>query len=423
MVSLCFDIQSIIFEKLSFRSKFNHRILNKQFVKLLIKNFSNIDDKYIMRLTDGILSNYKHLTSLELLGYENKNKNINFLTNLRNLRMSYTHIQDINSLSQLTNLVLRDIVMNNEGIKNCTLLERLDIKYCFGLTNFNHLTNLTYLNIKFCDKMDKNGLVNCSKLLTFGLCGNNKYDIIYRNLTELYAIGYDISQENNWIDDDVISKLDNIEVLHMWSNHIVTSDAVIKYQKNFQNLYELNVSNCGWLNSKVLEIMTNLKSFTTEMQYDKLDISCLTKLTNLNISSFSLVNKSIEKCTELRDLVMYGSTEDNQIFNLSSLSNLTKAVICHCKITSDSFLNCTDLEYLHLDACDNIDSDSLRFCTKLTQLKLYCIPKITNFNNLMNLRYLELYGTNIDELCYDKCTKLYVNDYRENFCDICPIVL
>lgn len=121
-----------------------------------VKDFCDIESKYVNKLDDNILKNYKYIAKLNA-SYNVKIKNINHLTNLRIL---YARSDPYDCVH---------CGINDNSLINLNLIE-LDASYNLNIKNINHLTNLTTLHAshRYCG-IDDNGIkeLNLSTLFAY----------------------------------------------------------------------------------------------------------------------------------------------------------------------------------------------------------------------------------------------------------------
>ena len=126
-------------------------------LNLKVKDFCNIEGKYLTILDDNILKNYKHITKLNA-SHNSKIKKINHLTNLKILY----------ARSDPYDCVYCGI--DDNSLIDFNLIE-LDASYNLNIKNVNHMTNLSTLHAyhRYCG-ISNNGLksLNLRKLFAFG---------------------------------------------------------------------------------------------------------------------------------------------------------------------------------------------------------------------------------------------------------------
>lgn len=275
-----FDIIHIIHSLLDFPSQLNLIYVSKSFNKLSITNLlDNVSNNH--NLTNDILKLYPHitkiflshhlndisnLTNLQVLHLENgdiNNHQINLLTNLTELSITYSNITNINCLTRLRILNVTCNI-DNIGIASLTNLTELYISYNDTITDINHLKNLHTLGIGYylsapcycapVPGITNNGLASLTNLTNLDIYDNNRItDINYlTNLQILNATG------DCGVADNGIKKLTNLTTLTATSNKKITN---INHLKKLRILYAEHASG---ITDNGISTLTNL----TELYYD-----------------------------------------------------------------------------------------------------------------------------------------------------------
>lgn len=272
-------------------------------------------------ITDKILNQDKY-QNIEYLNFRNNNclRATAYLPYLTKLNISATYPFDqasLNFLSPLSNLLF------------------LDMSYNDYITSISHLTSLTVLK---CRSYNRLGKLNNIKSLT--------------NLISL-----DISQNQNITN---ISDLTKLSKLHIDSTKIEQND--INYLTN------LTILSASYTSINNINHLINLTKLDISYNKNIIDISTLTKLTELN-SECTIINQN--NINSLTNLVTLNIRHNKYIYDISHLSKLT-------------FLN---------SGYTIIGQNSINNMHNLISLCMCCNENITNIAHLTNLQYLDISGS------------------------------
>lgn len=237
------------------------------------------------------------------------------------------------------------------------------------LKHLNSFTNLTALNLSYCEKITN---ISCLKDLTH---------LIKLNLGGCVKIT-DISS---------LKDLTHLTTLNL-SGCVQITD--ISSLKNLTHLIELNLLGCWPIN----------------------DISCLKGLANLTALNLGYCEKiadisSLKDLTHLTTLNLSWCVQITNISSLKGLTNLTTLNLSRCDKIRDisSLKGLTHLIELNLGGCVMVrDISSLKDLINLTTLSLQGAYDITNISSLKGL-------TNLQTLILRDGTKLAGNQIKEYF--------
>lgn len=317
-------------------------------LKILVLTFNNIEK----------IESIDNLSDLEEL-YLNENcieeiENLNSLNNLKILDLGGNFISKIQDLDNLIHLKKLELGGNRiskiEGLKNLKSLEELTLDINFEISEVNGLDtliNLQVLSIEANQITKISGLENLINLQKLDLSNNQitkieKVDNLI-NLNSLNLFANQISKIEN------LNKLSNLEVLDLSHNQISDIEGLDKLIK-LRNLY-LNENKISEI--KGLDQLTNLRDFVLFRN----NISRIEGLNNLiNLRGLFIGNNLISKIEGLGSLSKLKTLElhHNQIIKieqLNNLINLQKLNMEHNQIEIIEGLdNLTNLNYLNLEA-------------------------------------------------------------------------
>jgi len=233
------------------------------------------------------------------------------MTQLEELHIHNTNIDNISFTKDLTNLIELDIYVNKNltditglehvpnlkklSIYNCKIkniscmdeysnLEILDIRCCNDITGFHHLLNLKKLELHNCDKIkDIKPLKYMTKLetLVIKLSNYNMVDLSHMtNLTKLTKLEL-ISCEN-------LTDISHIQC-HTQLTKLRITDSSISHAtpiKYLTNLTNLNLSGSKITHSAIFQTLSKLKSVTIDLNTYDINYKLLDKRAFTNMYSF-----------------------------------------------------------------------------------------------------------------------------------------
>lgn len=343
------------------------------------------------------IENISYLTKLKTLKIENGNANIiqnemDTLINLLSLTIyNNDHIKNLTCLSHLTKLRSPYCIMNINGLTNLTYL---DIRYCKIYIDISQFTNLRTLNIEACTNINQDNIMNLTQLTSLNINRNKSVNNIAHlsNLTELHA-DYQSAITQNSID-----KLFNLKYLYCHSNNKITN------MNHLTNLVYLNTYTYYAMRSPDIGNVYNLRTLKIPFYESVCDnIKYFTNLTDLDASGYSSeINQDIiQRLTNLTTLDIHCN---KNITNVTHLWQLTKLIISSTeKITSlENLINLT-----HLNISDVMYITKIDHLTKLTTLNLNDNAIIKNISTVTKLTHLDICGTScaIDQ---DNINNLYL---------------
>jgi len=283
----------------------------------LLQYFTNLQTLYI----DGCQSDlscitcFDSITNLKKIWIEqfmNISNSIDMMTQLEELHIHNTNVENISFTKDLTNLIELDIFVNKKltdisglehvpnlkklSIYNCNIkniscmkeysnLEILDIRGCCNdITGFHHLMNLKKLELHNCDKIkDIKPLKYMTKLetLVIKLSNYNMVDLSHMtNLTKLTKL--ELISCENLIDISHIqchTQLTNLRITDSSISHATP----IKY---LTNLTKLNLSGSKITHSAIFQTLSKLKSVTIDLNTYDINYKLLDKRAFYNMYSF-----------------------------------------------------------------------------------------------------------------------------------------
>ena len=239
---------TLIFKYLEFYDKHTFKRIKKNTDRIYITDLFNIHRKYLIRLDDDILKNYKCVVKLSL-GPCSKVTQIQHIKKLRELNASGCHckiddecIRNINlekliaydnpkitNVNHMTNLkelnAGGNCGINNEGI-SCVNLEVFDASFNRKITNVNHMSNLKVLDASYNCGIDDQGIINVN-LEVLDAESNSKISKV-NHMSNLKVLN---ANSSCGIDDKGISDL-SLEKLCADFNSKITSKIRNKLLKN-----------------------------------------------------------------------------------------------------------------------------------------------------------------------------------------------
>jgi len=354
----------------------------------------HLSNKEIKDIDD--IKNLEKLTNLKEL-YLNGNKiseikGLEKLTKLEVLDLSenqITEIKGLNSLKDLTFLDLyKNLITEIKGLDKLANLKDLHIGQCgiYNMKSLDNLKNLETLDIEGTKITEIKNLENLSNLQTLFLSSNQISFIKgLGSLTKLRQL----ELNNNKISKiEGLDNLKNLEFLELFNNQISEINGLDELENLKQLTLEqnkiteiINLEKCKnleslWLDHNKIKEIENLKNSTN--------------LENLGLSENNINEiKGLENLTQLKILLLYG----NKIEEIKGLENLT------------------NLEELALKNNRIKEIKSLDKLKKLKNLSLNDnqISELEGLENLESLEDLKLHNNQfkgIDELIIRKGTSL-----------------
>lgn len=353
-----------------------------------IENLNKISNLKIMILT---FNNIKKIEGLDTLSnleelYINENcikeiENLNSLKNLKALDLSGNFINKIQGLDNLINLQKLELGGNQiskiEGLKKLISLKELSLNINFEISEIkglDTLNNLQELSLEVNQITKISGLENLINLQKLNL-SNNQITKIERvdNLINLYSLNLFANQISKI---ENLNKLSNLQELDLSHNQISEIEGLDKLNK-LKKLY-LNENKISEI--KGLDKLTNLRDLV-------LFRNILSKIKGLN------------KLINLRDLVLFRNNI-SKIEGLDNLRNLRGLYIGNNNILKIEGLgNLSKLQTLELHHNRIIKIEQLNTLTNLQKLNLEHnqIEIIEGLYNLINLSNLNLEANNITD--------------------------
>ena len=181
-----------IFDNLGFASKHYFRNMCSKFQEFNIVDMMNIDEKYLKRIDQKIINNYKKVVMLQVL--------------------PTGKITDLNHMIYMRKLDARLCKLNNDSIKNLTNIEELDITYNEEITNLNHMTKMRKLDARLCN-LNNDSVKNLTNIEELNIRSNKEITNI-NHMTKMRKLDAGWCNLNN----DSIKNLTNIEELDITNN-------------------------------------------------------------------------------------------------------------------------------------------------------------------------------------------------------------
>ena len=136
---LCYDVSTIMFKYMNFKTKHQFKKTNKNYNKNEINDLYTIKRIYLYRINDKILINYTNVVAIDASNND-KIKNLNNFKKLKELDVQGD-----------------DCGIDDNGIKNLNL-KKLNAYNNQKITDVNHMTNLEDLNTGLYSGIDDNGI-------------------------------------------------------------------------------------------------------------------------------------------------------------------------------------------------------------------------------------------------------------------------
>ena len=310
---------------------------------------------------------------------------IKYLKNIKIINLSYTNIEDVSILTNVSKLECRGCLRLKIvfGLKNIIYL---DISNNFNLKlNIEDSSKLEYLlysssniysnsifnnNISSFKNISNINISNCNNIIDISILSNVKE----LNISKCYNIK-DISSLKNvkslnicycyGIED--ITSLKNIK--YLYAVGCINISKIPKFSKNLNVIY---LSTGYLIDCRNFIDCINLKKFNLSNSLFVENLSSISYLLNKKSFQNRLVKVNLSNCTNLIDV--------------SSLSNITKLNLSHCSEVRD--VNCLkNVKYLNLSNCIKIKDVSMLgnvFKLNLSHTKISDVSKLGN-NNILNL--------------------------------------
>lgn len=318
---------------------------------VIFKRYSKLVTAYNFPKHDFILGHFTQLTYLYVYS-------TNYLTN--------------HGLSKLTNLKTLSIdhnsLISDAGISRLTKLESLTLSFP---TPRNYSTE----NIKrsaFVERMER----KYGELIIS--------DLSVQTLTNLRVLS--VSQHYNRISDESLKRLTNLDTLrltHIGFSHLKIGDAVINSLTGLRSLSLVKMRN---LTNAALINLTNLTSLVIDSNDRISQISHLTGLLSLSLTSHNISDNEFQTLTKLHYLSMTGLSD--LIINALSLETNTLDLSTSPNVHDFSLERLTNLTTLHVN--NEITDHVISKLTHLQVLQLRGNEKVTNagIRNLYHLTRL-----------------------------------
>ena len=262
------------------------------------------------------LSEIAELKKLESLYLYGNTRNIEFLTEMKNLKILYVEIHYDNpenihileNLTNLENLTITGEIETLEPLSNLVNLDSLTIDSSSNgikdLAYLKKLTNLTSLtlrgNFEKWENFDEIGkLKNLVSLHIYRYDGNENLPIDYSFINELSNLwSLDIKDSYTNFDCSLI-KPNNLSHLYLKVNSLLNTDQL----GNLSKLYSLDIESSKLSDIEFVKNL-DLDSLTLRNNY----VTDLTPLENMNVNYVDLINNPInpEEYDNSRIIELYG---------------------------------------------------------------------------------------------------------------------
>ena len=423
------SVQNINFlsdlQVLAISDKFTNQFCNYNLRELQIYNYK--------------ITNLKYFTKLEKLSLSNisiPDSDLNNL-NLRELNLYWGRLSNISHMTRLKKLVITGYCdITNSHIQNLDLLE-LTIIWNSKITEINFLTNIRSLRINNNIIYDLSN-INPHQL---NITNNNSDFSHMTNLTKLDLTGginLNLSQISlseltiklNTSDFSHMTNLTRLDMIQYYSRINLNKLTKLKYLNcNCSDILDGDISNINpiYLNISNTQI-TNISHLTNLQKLCAME-SGITEITNPNLETVNINGKTnikIISLLKLKILVAYNPyleqincpnlvqlylSKNTNIINLNNLKNLKKLTLLdNCSIYNTSIQTLeleiislldnqtiTDLNFMTSLKILSINGNSGLTCTNIQKLNLLELElrntnTISDINNLTNLKILQIIG-------------------------------
>lgn len=354
---------------------------------------AEINPKKIVIQKNGKIKNLNHMTNLESIVLIN-------CFRLENVKDSGTWIDDFRNMTNLKHLALHYIHIGDINLENPGL-ESLELIHCTGnIPNLNTLTNLKKLIIRegiLSNDMIQN-LENIEHLEILNCTGSVPSLQKSFNLKKVIIRGTLLSNE-------VINDLKNVEHLEILNNNrriISDLNALINLRKliishsdlpneaiqNLTKIEHLELYSCNATsNHNAIPDLNNMldlkKLIVHKMNIPNEAVKNLTKIEYLKLSECQIV-PDLNNMLNLRELIVYEMTIPDEA--IEHLTNVEHLELCHCKIVPNlnNMLNLRELIVRHMTMSDK----AIESLTNIEHLELHYFGTAPNLDNMINLKKL-----------------------------------
>ena len=286
-----------------------------------------------------------------------------------------SHLHRLTSLDPSCNDSVDDIAISN--VSSLVNLTFLDISNCseitdVGVSYFSSLTNLTALNIRECCQITDNGISVISSLTNITSLDLMSCIITDRSLSILISLNklmhLDVGNIKGLTSEGFgsikyLTCMTSLNLYRCEMNQLIMSSFLPYLTK----LKDLNCSRCEGITRNGLShisLLTNITSLNLEncriSDSGLSHISSLTKITSLNLGRYFIKTD------------LWGNNIRNDVDNKGYFARLTT-------LSSIQFL--TNMTYLDLSGCRNLNDDGFSWVASMTKIKylnLFVCEKITS---------------------------------------------
>lgn len=411
------------------------RIGDAELNELSFSNCGTLSDLEIYNctgtLTDLYLDGNTPVVENLSIDYENSNTQGNTLT--------YLGLSGLSNLKRVSLTI--PSLQNIEFPTDRQKLEEVSVNELDNLTelNLSGSTALKSLYLPSAPSLWKLDLTNCSSLKELRLENN------YNNLVDLLFTGCSSLETFSLVSPFMEDQLD-------FTGCTSLNEVYIHLSGTTNYLQKINLSNCGHIDDVSIYYAEQLNEIQSDgTQIDRLNLTGLSALSSLNLSTAGVLDFSVRECSNLTDIILTGSTSLRKIHssyngklvnvdlssssadsviveycaNLASLNTSNCAGMTHLTIIMTTMPS-TVVDYPRLDGCQNLrsmylnnlpaQSLDLTAQTLLDSLDIsYCYNlKDLNCSGLTNLKHFNLVegGSNVN---LSGCTSLKELDLKGSY--------
>jgi hypothetical protein len=396
-IQLDFNNMNTMVDSINLSNVFIKRFHAEEFININhVELYNCYDFSDIYKLQNV---SYIRLENCELL--KDNERAFPSIPSLRTLYISNTSISDINSLTNLTKLLLRNCYRISE-IDNLTNVKDLCLENT-RVRNISSLVNLETLEIRGNSIMDLSSNINLKRVNIFStVIENINFDNL--NMLEEVTIFNSMHSRNNCftkINTNVkkinLSYMTNFDFKYFPNLEDLTINFIHDTEMNtsfLSKLKNLNITDCININTindlNYLETLVMIRCKVTEIK------------NNINLKKVRILDcellETISGCPNIESLDISGT-------NMRDISEFT--LLKELKISSNSIvLDCSiykKLKVLNLYNYDDVVDLSV-VKDSLLSLTIENSKHVCNINNIYNLRYLRL--VNSDVTYIDKLVNL-----------------
>jgi len=407
---LYYDVCTIIFDFLSFKSKHHAKRMSKETIKYNITDLLNVHPFFARNINDRVIGNFNKIKKIKLVDgtfnldnlkdadeIELIDANISLtqsLTKLRKIKIKqiYAPLETMERL--FGDLIILDVELDNycdydrDYWMRLKMLEELTIKRCFGIKFILPRLKKIKINAGVGSSIGQEFIDNHADIEHFETLNHRYYD---------YGFNDELNISNLTKLKTLIANVTNEELIN-FTNLTELRTRKVSNIDYLTNLEILDVVDCDVLN---IEKLTKLKELCVkhgiyhQEQLNKFDLTKLVvsqnegfyHMTNLIYlaNSHVIINSNINNLTNLQVLMLYSCGMKDVTLDLP---NLKKLCIENCNIKNID--NLKTLKELTVKNCEFINDRSIRKLEDLEYLDISNQKQILNISKFKKLKYLDI---------------------------------